>query len=82
VFGLLVLTTLVRSWFLALDAGHGRVPLVSIFPVLIVVALIVHSVAESRLLIEIGFGLLVVASIRSNQREAAPGAPPAPVRDV
>jgi len=74
VFGLLVLTTLVRSWILALDAGRGRVPLVSIFPLLIVVALLVHSVAESRLLIEIGFALLVVASIRSNQREPAPDA--------
>jgi len=74
VFGLLVLTTLVRSWILALDAGQGRVPLASIFPLLIVVALIVHSVAESRLLIEIGFALLVVASIRSNQREPAPDA--------
>ena len=74
VFGLLVLTTLVRSWLLALDAGRGRVPLVSIFPLLIVVALIVHSVAESRLLIEIGFALLVIASIRSNQREPAPDA--------
>ena len=74
VFGLLVLTTLVRSWILALDAGRGGAPLVAIFPLLIVVALIVHSVAESRLLIEIGFALLVVASIRSNQREPAPHA--------
>jgi exopolysaccharide production protein ExoQ len=72
VFGLLVLTTLVRSWILALDAGRGRVPLVSIFPLLIVVVLIVHSIAESRLLIEIGFALLVVASIRSAQREPGP----------
>ena len=74
VFGLLVLTTLVRSWVLALDAGRGGVPLVSVFPLLIVVALIVHSIAESRLLIEIGFALLVVSSIRSAQREPAPDA--------
>jgi exopolysaccharide production protein ExoQ len=74
VFGLLVLTTLVRSWILALDAGRGRVPLVSMFPLLVVVALIVHSIAESRLLIEIGFALLVVASIRSAQREPGPDA--------
>lgn len=72
VFGLLVATTLVRSWILALDAGRGAVPLVSLFPLLIVVALIVHSVAESRLLIEISFALLVVASIRSSQREPGP----------
>lgn len=74
VFGLLVVTTLVRSWILALDAGRARVPLVSLFPLLIVVALIVHSIAESRLLIEICFALLVVASIRSAQREPAPDA--------
>ncbi len=78
VFGLLVLTTLIRSWILALDAGRGRVRLVSIFPLLIVVALLVHSIAESRLLIEIGFALLVVASIQSNKREPAPD----PVREA
>jgi exopolysaccharide production protein ExoQ len=82
VFGLLVLTTLIRSLILALDAGRGRVPLVSIFPLLIVVALIVHSIAESRLLIEIGFALLVVASIRSNQREPAPDPIADPVPDA
>lgn len=74
VFGLLVLTTLVRSWILALDAGRGRVAFVNLFPLLIVVVLIVHSIAESRLLIEISFALLVVASIRSAQREPAPDA--------
>ncbi len=82
IFGLLVLTTLIRSWILALDAGRGGAPLVAIFPLLIVVALIVHSVAESRLLIEIGFALLVVASIRTNQREPAPAVAPATVPDA
>jgi hypothetical protein len=78
IFGLLVLTTLIRSWLLALDAGRGGVPMVNLFPLLIVVALIVHSIAESRLLIEIGFCLLVVASIRSAQREPAPEPTPKP----
>ncbi|MEO7720539.1 MAG: O-antigen ligase family protein [Pseudolysinimonas sp.] len=73
VFGLLVATTLIRSWLIAIDAGRGGVSAASVFPLLIVVALIVHSVAESRLLIEIGFCLLIVASIRSSQREPAPG---------
>ena len=74
IFGLLVATTLVRSWLLALDAGRGGVPMVNLFLLLIVVVLIVHSIAESRLLIEIGFCLLAVASIRSAQREPAPDA--------
>ena len=71
VFAILVLTTLVRSWILALDAGRGAVPLVSLFPLLIVVVLIVHSIAESRLLIEISFALLAIAAIRSADREPA-----------
>ena len=74
VFGLLVATTLIRSWIIAIDAGRSGVPASAVFPLLIVVALIVHSVAESRLLIEIGFCLLIVASIRSSQREPAPDA--------
>ncbi|HEY4226662.1 MAG TPA: O-antigen ligase family protein [Pseudolysinimonas sp.] len=72
VFGLLVATTLIRSWIIAIDAGRGGVSAAAVFPLLIVVALIVHSVAESRLLIEIGFCLLIVASIHSSKREPAP----------
>ena len=72
VFGLLVLTTLVRSWFMAIDTSRRGAQLVAVFPLLVMVALIVHSVAESRLLIEIGFALLVIAAIRSAQREPAP----------
>jgi len=72
VFGLLVLSTLVRSWFMALEAGTQRSRLVELFPFLVMVALIVHSVAESRLLVEILFALLVISAIRSAQREPAP----------
>ncbi|HEU0206474.1 MAG TPA: O-antigen ligase family protein [Pseudolysinimonas sp.] len=71
-FGLLVLTTLVRSWFMAIEAEPRRTRLVELFPVLIMVALIVHSIAESRLLVEICLALLVIASIRTAQREPAP----------
>lgn len=69
VFGLFVLTTLVRSWLLAVQSMPGPAT-VRLFPLLILVALLVHSVAESRLLIEIGFALLVIASIVSARREA------------
>jgi len=74
VFGLLVLTTLGRSWLMAIEAGPRRGRLVELFPVLIMVALIVHSIAESRLLVEILFALLVISAIRTAQREPEPDA--------
>jgi O-antigen ligase len=74
VFALLVLTALLRSWFMAIEAGPRRERLVELFPFLVMVALIVHSIAESRLLVEIGFALLVIVSIRSAQREPEPDA--------
>jgi O-antigen ligase len=74
VFGLLVLTTLGRSWLMALEAGPRRSRLIGIFPFLVMVALIVHSIAESRLLVEICFSLLVIAAIRTAQREPEPDA--------
>jgi len=74
VFGLLVLTTLGRSWLMAIEAGPRRARLVELFPFLVMVALIVHSIAESRLLVEILFALLVISAIRSAQREPEPDA--------
>lgn len=64
VFAGLVLSTLARSWTGAIDLPDGRAA-IGFLPVLIVVALIVHSFAESRLLIEICFALLVVFAIRT-----------------
>jgi len=69
-----VLTTLGRSWFMAIEAEPRRGRLVELFPVLIMVALIVHSIAESRLLVEILFALLVISAIRTAQREPEPDA--------
>lgn len=74
VFGLLVFTTLGRSWLMAIEAGPRRARLVELFPLLVMVALIVHSIAESRLLVEILFALLVISAIRTAQREPAPDA--------
>jgi len=74
VFGLLVATTLVRSWIMAIEAGPRRARLVELFPFLVMIALIVHSIAESRLLVEILFALLVISAIRSAQREPEPDA--------
>ncbi|HEX7834648.1 MAG TPA: O-antigen ligase family protein [Pseudolysinimonas sp.] len=77
VFGALVLSTLGRGWSRALDLAHGRGKAIGLLPVLVTVMLIVHSLAESRLLIEIGFTLLVVFAIRTRsnrgQNQHLPG---------
>ena len=77
VFGALVLSTLVRSWARAMDLAHGRGKAIGLLPVLVMVLLIVHSLAESRLLIELGFALLVVFAIRTRsnrgQNQHLPG---------
>ncbi|HWH25492.1 MAG TPA: O-antigen ligase family protein [Pseudolysinimonas sp.] len=71
VFAGLVLATLVRSWAQAVDLPRSRAhagvqsPTLGFLPVLLMVALIVHSFAESRLLIEICFALVVVLAIRT-----------------
>lgn len=59
VVGLLALTTLARSWSYALD-GPREVALV---PLALLTAVLVQGLAESRLLIEIGWALLVLVSI-------------------
>jgi len=68
VFGVLVLGTLGRAWTRAIDLEHGPGKVVGLLPVLVMVMLIVHSLAESRLLVEIGLALLVVVAIRSRAR--------------
>jgi exopolysaccharide production protein ExoQ len=72
----LVVSTLVRSWWLAVDrpqvsAGHpGRHTIVSLLPLLVLVALVVQSFAESRLLVEYGWALLVVIAIKTKTAES------------
>jgi O-antigen ligase len=78
-FAVFVLSTLVRSWLLAVHSTPGAGTL-RVFPMLIVVALLVHSIAESRLLIEIGFALLVICSIVATRRVAGPTADAPPDR--
>ncbi|GMA94236.1 hypothetical protein GCM10025881_10600 [Pseudolysinimonas kribbensis] len=43
------------------------------------VLLLVHSIAESRMLIEIGFALLVICSVLTARHESARTAPRDPV---
>ncbi len=77
VFGALFLSTLVRSWSRAMDLAHGRGKAIGLLPILVMVLLLVHSLAESRLLIELGFALLVVFAIRTRsnrgQNQHLPG---------
>ena len=61
VVGLLVLTTLVRAWVYAMDGPRSS----ALVPFALLVAVLVQSLAESRLLIEIGWALLVIVSIRT-----------------
>lgn len=61
VVGLLVLTTLLRSWVYAMDGPRDS----ALLPLALMTMLLVHSLAESRLLIEIGWALLVIVGIRT-----------------
>ena len=61
VVGAFVLTTIVRTWVYALDGPRAD----AIVPLALLVAVLVQGLAESRLLIEIGWALLVLVSIRT-----------------
>jgi O-antigen ligase len=71
VFGALVLSTLVRAWSQAIDRGQ-RVPgeplpyrATALLPLAILVALLVQSLAESRLLVEFGMLLLALFAVKT-----------------
>ena len=80
VFGALVLSTLVRSWLLAVDRvieapnGIGSFTWVTALPLLMFVAQLVQSLAESRMLVEGGWMLLVVWAVKT---KAVPSISPA-----
>ncbi|HXH36687.1 MAG TPA: O-antigen ligase family protein [Plantibacter sp.] len=77
-FSCVVLSMLTRSWFLAVD--RPRIDLdaqrpysaLSLAPILIGVSLVVQSVAESRILIESGWVLLVLLVVKTKQEPAWP----------
>ncbi len=76
IFILLVATTLKRSWFDAVDRPRVAVvddlpyTALSLLPLLLIAALIAQSAAESRMLVEAGWMLLVVVSVKT--KRAAP----------
>ena len=77
VFGFFVLVTTLRAWFVAVDrpqAGPGepgRYTATSLLPILIVAALLVQSLAESRLLVEYGWLLMALLAVKMKRRETA-----------
>ena len=77
VFGALVLSATVRAWIYATSRpiGTSRLPgpfpVETLLPLLVMVALLVQSIAESRLIIEYGIVLLVIVAIRT-KREPSP----------
>jgi exopolysaccharide production protein ExoQ len=68
VVGLFVLTTILRTWVYALDGPRVD----AVVPMALLVAVLVQGLAESRLLIEIGWAILVLVSIRTATNRWAP----------
>lgn len=82
VFAALVVSTLVRCWAWAVDApasADGPTPALRLLPALIMVALVVQSLAESRLLVEAGWLLLVLLAVASRAQSGWFEAAPRPV---
>jgi len=76
VFGLLIASTVARSWMLAaarpLD-GVTRNPAfaaLTLLPLLVMAALVVQSFAESRLLVEYGIVLTVLMAVKTGRLES------------
>ena len=75
IFGALVLSTLSRSWWFAVDRPRlsprtfGTFATESLLPLLVLVALLVQSLAESRLLVEFGMLFLAVIAVKTKRDE-------------
>jgi len=82
VFAALVLSTLWRAWFLAVDrprlgvADNAPYAASALLPLLLLAALLAQSVAESRLLIEYGWLLLVVLAVATKRQQGTPAPMP------
>ena len=77
VFGALAVSTLWRSWFLAVDrprlgiSDTASYAVSALLPLLLIVALLAQSLAESRILVESGWVLLLVLAIKTKRPSAA-----------
>lgn len=73
IFALLIISTLWRSWFQAVDRPRFAVAddqpytALALLPLLLLAALLAQSLAESRILIEAGWTLLVLISVKTKQ---------------
>ncbi|MGV8896765.1 MAG: O-antigen ligase family protein [Rhodoglobus sp.] len=78
VFGVLVVSTLSRSWLFAVDRPQfspsvtGNFTPASMLPLLLLVALIVQSFAESRLLVEYGLFTLALLAVKTQRPQWGP----------
>ncbi|MBB5642134.1 O-antigen ligase family protein [Cryobacterium roopkundense] len=78
----LVSATLWRSWFLAIDrprlgvADTAPYAASALLPLLIMVALLAQSLAESRLLVEYGWLLLVAMAVMTKRQQGTPSPMP------
>lgn len=85
-FAALIVSVTWRSWFAAVD--RPRVDLddslpyspLSLLPILVMVVLLVQSLAESRILIESGWVLLVLLTVATKQQTVVRPAEKAPAR--
>lgn len=71
IFAALVLSTIVRSWIMATDrivttpGTTGHLSWIAVLPILMLTAQLVQSIAESRMLIEGGWMLLVIWAVKT-----------------
>jgi exopolysaccharide production protein ExoQ len=78
VFGFLVVSTTLRAWLFAADrritvpGTPGTYTVESVVPILVLTALLVQSLAESRLIIEYGMLLLVVIAVKTKLGDRLP----------
>ena len=85
IFVALVLSTLVRSWTVATDRivtapdSVGQFSWVAVLPLLMLTAQLVQSIAESRMLIEGGWMLLIIWAVKT--KLSAPSASVSPRHD-
>ncbi len=76
IFAALVVSTASRSWSLAVDLpqvsprGPSKPTALSLLPLLLLTALVVQSVAESRLILEFGFFFLIVIAVKTKKPAA------------
>ncbi|MFC5930735.1 O-antigen ligase family protein [Cryobacterium melibiosiphilum] len=82
ILALLALSTLWRAWFLAVDrprlgiADTTPYAASALLPLLLLAALLAQSMAESRLLVEYGWVLLIVLAVMTKRHQGSPSRMP------